>query len=253
MPRERPDDGGEQPLAAPGAGDKVLPRAAASPSARGQGRGPDRVSAEPGPSSRGPTGSSIARSFSADFSKGPLEPTWNPTSPAWKVVSGRLCAENAKNHPIWLTRRLPVNARIEFTAESADADGDIKVEAWGDGKSYAETSSYTATSYVFILGGWQNRFHVLARLNEHGPDRRETALAPDTEDPRARQVVPNQVYRFKIERRDGATVRWYVDDVEIHALLDEEPLRGPGHEHFAFNDWTVPVCFDDLVITALDY
>ena len=34
-------------------------------------------------------------------------------------------------------------------------------------------------------------------------------------------------------------------------LVDPEPLRGEGHEYFAFNDWETPVCFDNLVIHPL--
>jgi hypothetical protein len=32
---------------------------------------------------------------------------------------------------------------------------------------------------------------------------------------------------------------------------DPDPLAGPGHEFFAFNDWDVRVHFDNLVITPL--
>jgi hypothetical protein len=46
-------------------------------------------------------------------------------------------------------------------------------------------------------------------------------------------------------------VRVTVDDTPILELTDPAPLRGPGHEHFAFNDWEVPVCFDDLSVTPL--
>ena len=29
-------------------------------------------------------------------------------------------------------------------------------------------------------------------------------------------------------------------------FTDPEPLSGPGHDHFGFNDWEVPVCFDNV-------
>jgi hypothetical protein len=32
---------------------------------------------------------------------------------------------------------------------------------------------------------------------------------------------------------------------------DPDPLAGPGHEYFAFNDWDALVHFDNLVITPL--
>jgi hypothetical protein len=64
-------------------------------------------------------------------------------------------------------------------------------------------------------------------------------------------VLPDHFYHFKIERSDGKTVRYAVDDTEILSLVDKSPLSGPGHDHFGFNDWQVPVCFDNLSITPL--
>ena len=64
-------------------------------------------------------------------------------------------------------------------------------------------------------------------------------------------VLPDRAYRFKIERSDGKTVRYFVDDIEILSLKDPSPLTGEGHEHLGFNDWAVPVCFDNLTITPL--
>ena len=56
---------------------------------------------------------------------------------------------------------------------------------------------------------------------------------------------------FRIERRDGSTLRWWVDDVLMHTFPDPSPLSGPGHDHVGFNDWLAPVCFDNLEITPL--
>jgi hypothetical protein len=42
-----------------------------------------------------------------------------------------------------------------------------------------------------------------------------------------------------------------VDDIEILSLADPKPLVGEGHEHFAFNNWQVELCFDNLRITPL--
>jgi hypothetical protein len=168
------------------------------------------------------------------------------------VSNGRLCGENARNHPVWLARRLPKNAVIEFQALTESPDGDIKAEFWGDGRSAASGQSYTdATSYLTIFGGWKNQFHVLARRDEHAPDRREIKLVPGGADLITGTVVPHRVYRFRVERRDGHAVRWQVDDMDILTYRDDEPLQGPGHEHFGFNDWQVRVCFDNLRLTPL--
>jgi hypothetical protein len=190
--------------------------------------------------------------FSDGFDRGDPGPDWNITGAGWAVKEGRLCVSGAHNHPAWLRRRLPVNARIEFEATSASPEGDLKAEAWGDGSSAATGAAYrNATSYIVIFGGWKNTLHVLARLDEHAADRTELRIEPGETDPRAQPVLPDRAYRFKIERADGRTVRYFVDDIEILSLKDPSPLVGEGHEHFGFNDWQVPACFDNLIITPL--
>jgi len=187
------------------------------------------------------------------FERSSLGPDWNKTSPAWRIASGRLCAKGARNHPAWLTRRLPPNARIEFEATSDSPDGDIKAEVWGDGRSAAQGLTYDdATGYIAILGGWRNRFHVLAKQDEHAPDRLQIRVDRNGKDLRAMPVERGLTYAFKIERNDGRTIHWLVDDIEIFVFTDPEPLVGVGHEHFGFNDWDVPICFDNLVITPLE-
>lgn len=190
--------------------------------------------------------------FSDHFDTATLSSDWRATSTVWHIENGRLCGRGAHNHPVWLQRRIPKNARITFTAESDSVEGDIKVEIWGDGQSEAKTISYTnATSYLFILGGWKNHFHVLARIDEHAPDRLERRVSPEATDPRDRPVVPGVKYRFGIERADGRTVRWTVDGAEMAKLNDPMPLVGPGHEYLGFNNWEVRACFDDLNIVPL--
>ncbi len=189
-------------------------------------------------------------------SAGTLEPgpEWMPTAAGiWHLEGGRLCGEHARNHGIWLKRTLPVNARIEFDAVGLSSDGDLKAEYWGDGRSFATTLSYTnATSYLTIFGGWHNKFHVLARLNEHGTDRKEIAVVDlNSDDPRERPVIAGQLYHFKVERADGHTIRWWIDGNEMLTYADGAPLVGVGHDHFGFNDWDVKVCFDNVRVVPL--
>jgi len=187
------------------------------------------------------------------FERGTLGDDWRATSPVWRIQGGRLCGRGARNHPLWLKRRLPANARIEFDATSSSSDGDLKIELWGDGKSFAQSTSYTnASSYIAIFGGWKNQFHVLARIDEHAPGRPEVRIDPAGGDVRAQPVKSGQTYHFKIERSDGKTLRWLVDDIEILTFSDPAPLKGTGHDHVGFNDWEVPVCFDNLSITPLE-
>ncbi len=199
----------------------------------------------------------LAAPFEDHFDRDAIGDDWRALAApdgrdAWAIVDGELCAQGAHNRGIWLRRRIPDNARIRFYARADSDDGDIKAELWGDGHSGASGVSYDdATSYVIIFGGWKNSRHVLARLREHGPDARSHTLRPDAEDPRERLVARGQTYLFHIERSDGHTLRWYVDDELIHEWNDSAPLAGDGHDHIGFNNWAARVCFDDLEVTPL--
>lgn len=194
----------------------------------------------------------LEKKFTDDFERKEIGHDWRATSSKYAIDDGRLCVQGARNHPIWLARKLPDNARIEFDATTSSADGDIKAEYWGNGFGAAQGVSYNdASSYLTIFGGWKNRFHVLARIDEHARDRPEIAIDPSSDDLRARPVERDRKYHFKVERNDGKTVRWLVDDITILELADKHPLRGPGHDHFGFNDWDVRLCFDNLEITPL--
>jgi hypothetical protein len=218
--------------------------ASSTPSATATIHTVETRNAAPGPKLESP--------FADSFDRSDPGPDWNITGAGWSIKEGRLCVSGAHNHPAWLRRRLPVNARIEFEATSSSPEGDLKAEAWGDGASSATSAAYrNATSYIVIFGGWKNTMHVLARLDEHATDRTELRVEPGETDPRAQPVLPDRAYRFKIERSDGRTVRYFVDDIEILSLKDPNPLTGVGHDHFGFNDWQVPACFDNLTITPL--
>jgi hypothetical protein len=205
-----------------------------------------------GPASAAASAPPIAGVFEDGFDRVDLGPDWSALSPKWRISGGRLCARGARNRGVWLRRALPENAVIEFDAVAEAEEGDLKAELWGDGKSGATSSSYTnATSYLAIFGGWKNTKHVLARLDEHGDDRLEIDVDPESDDERARAVEPGQPYRFRIERADSRTLTWSVNETRYLELADAEPLTGPGHEHLGFNDWDAPVCFDNVRVTPL--
>jgi hypothetical protein len=182
-----------------------------------------------------------------------LGPNWRQAeTAAWHIENGRLCGQRAANHGVWLNRTLPINARIEFDAIAETAQGDLKAEVWGDGQSHATKTTYdNATSYVVVLGGWKNQFHVLARENEHAPDRREIRVDQQSDDPREKPVFAGQIYHFRIERTDGHTIRWSVNGLDYLSWDDPQPLVGFGHDHFGFNDWEAKVCFDNVKVTPL--
>lgn len=184
---------------------------------------------------------SVGARFEDRFERTELGSNWRVTGEGWAIESGALRVQGAHNHPLWLTRRLPRNARIEFDAWSDSPAGDIKCEAWGDGESFARQASYTATSYVVIFGGWHNALNVIARMDEHAPDRKAR---------RGPRVEMGRRYHFAIER-NGRLLRWSLDGQPMLEWDDPDPLAGPGHEYFAFNNWEALVHFDNLVITAL--
>jgi|GEM_PF-241934 len=174
-----------------------------------------------------------------------LGDNWNVTNPsAVTLENGALTVQLAQNRPVWLKRPIPTNATIEFDAWTDDPRGDIKIEAWGDGRSFYAGDlrlQYTATGYVFIFGGWRNTQSVIARQTEHTPDRA-------VRDGRA--VEPGRRYHFTITRR-GATIEWLIDGQPFLSLRDPSPLEGPRNQYFGFSGWQTKVHFDNLKIRPL--
>jgi hypothetical protein len=179
--------------------------------------------------------------FSDDFERAELGPNWKSTGANFRIVAGELVVDRGFNHPLWLTKPIPRDAVIELDAWSASDVGDIKFEAWGDGKSFAQTVSYTATSYVFILGGWKNSLAAIARMDEHANDRK---IRSDL------KVEKGKHYHFKVTRSAGK-ITWEVDGVPFLAFDDPNPLLGPDHAYFGFNDWEAELHFDNLKIRPL--
>ena len=182
-----------------------------------------------------------AGGFRDDFERSQLGAAWRTTGGNYTIEKGQLRIKGARNRPLWLRRTLPRDVRIELDVRSESPDGDIKVEVFGDGVSKAEKASYTATSYVVIFGGWGNSLNVLARMDEHGDDR---VVGP------AYKVVQGRTYHMKIERR-GATIVAWVGDHELVRMVDSDPLEGPGHDHFALNNWQSELWFDNISIQPL--
>ena len=195
----------------------------------------------------------LATPFTDGFDRTDLgEADWRSTSyGAYVIKSGRLCTSKPKNHPLWLRRKLPLNVRVEFEALAQTTGADIKAEVFGDGCAFdADGRDYTATSYVAVLGAHGNTEHWLARLSEHGADLKKTVLVTGN-DIASSRVVVNTSYKVELARTDGKTVTFKVNGQLVHAFEDASPLTGPGHDHFAFNGWDAPVCFDNLTVTPL--
>ena len=193
----------------------------------------------------------ITAPYSDNFDRAALGDDWHSTSSegssdgageAYQIVGGELVVARAYNHPLWLDRPIPRDATIEFDCWSNDDAGDLKVEIWGDGKSFAtgdRTAAYTSTAYNFIFGGWHNTLSTLARMHEHGEDR-QTRNAP--------RVEKGRKYHWTIDR-NGGHIDWKIDGQLFLTYDDPQPLDGEHHRYFAINDWEAELHFDHLKIT----
>ena len=151
----------------------------------------------------------------------------------WHIKDGRVHNSGAQNAPLWLSAKLPDDAVVEFDIWSDPKICDCKFEVFGDGRTHA-------TGYILIMGGWKNRISTIARLDEHEKERPE----------RRSECVPDKKMHWKVERR-GGLITWYVDDQLYMTRDDPNPLKGKGHDRFAFNNWMSDVYYDNLSIREL--
>jgi Farnesoic acid 0-methyl transferase len=184
----------------------------------------------------------ITEQWSDDFARDSVGTNYFDTGGNYRIADSALAVGGSHNHPLWLRKQLPRDVKIEFTAWSDSPEGDIKVELFGDGKSYdPDQGRYLATSYVIVFGGWKNSKSILARMDEHG-DAMESRTSP--------KVEAGRKYRWTITRQ-GKAVDWQIDGEPFLQYEDKSPLEGSGHEYFGFANWETDVHFDDLVITPL--
>ncbi len=188
---------------------------------------------------RGPAPATLSGPRYEDrFERTGIGPGWYTTGAHWRIVKGELFAPGPKNNPLWLELRLPRDAVVDFDARSetgtGDRAGDIKFEIFGDGRDHA-------SGYVCIFGGWGNQISAIARLDEHGKDRKER---------RDRKVEIGRTYHMRLERRGGA-LRWLVDGAPFLTFDDPAPLAGEGHDRFGFSGWEADTFFDNLRIAPL--
>src|SRR6188768_3480322 len=80
---------------------------AQAPSAEEPAGAPARAAAQPLPVQPSAAADpALDGPYTDDFERTELGPAWRSTSPVWRLSEGRLCGQNARNHPVWLARRL---------------------------------------------------------------------------------------------------------------------------------------------------
>ena len=173
--------------------------------------------------------------YSDDFDREKLGEAWLPTGGHWVIDRGAVLTTGANNAPLFLKAQLPHDVVIEVDIISETSAVDAKIELMTDGHTHQ-------SGYIFILGGWDNKFSVIARLDEHGRDRK--AKSPTG-------VQGKKEYHWRIEKKGGA-LRWYIDGKLYMTYDDPKPLQGPGHDRLAFSNWQNQLRYDNLRIWPYD-
>jgi hypothetical protein len=174
------------------------------------------------------------RIFFDDFERTSLGEAWTTQHKGWRIVEGSLYDENAKNAGLWLVKPLPEKVRVSFKIRSGSMPagktfpGDLKCEAFA-------TKPEHQAGYVFINGGWSNQLDVIARLDEHGTDRKEQPAA---------KVAPDAWVQWDIVRISG-DVHWFRAGALLMSYKDANPVDG---HYFGFNNWESRASFDDLAV-----
>ncbi|MHB1847254.1 MAG: DUF6250 domain-containing protein [Deltaproteobacteria bacterium] len=187
--------------------------------------------------------------WSDDFNRPELGDDYWSSGAYWRIASGELLSPGAKNNPLWLRAALPDDVQVDFDARSESPEGDTKCEIFGNGYDHA-------SGYIVIFGGWGNTISTIGRLDEHGVPVAAALPEPLPNGGHVRverrdlHVEQGRTYHWTI-RRQGGTLAWSLDGQPVIQIVDPEPLRGPGHDRFAFSTWDADVFYDNLKISPL--
>ena len=93
----------------------------------------------------------IKDEWTDNFDRDTLGASYYASGKGYRIANGALNAKGAHNHPLWLRAKLPHDVRVEFDAWSTENRGDIKIEIFGDGRSFdADGGAYMATGYELM-------------------------------------------------------------------------------------------------------
>lgn len=183
---------------------------------------------------RGAAATTTTVPFHDDFNRDQLGQNYFATGGQWRIVDGQLYSPGVKNNPLWLKAKLPHDVTVEFDVRSESIAGDVKCEIFGNGRDHS-------SGYILIFGGWNNTISAIARLDEHGNDRK---------DRRDKKVEKGRTYHWKVVR-DGTVLTWYIDGELFLKYDDPNPLEGSNHDRFGFGTWATDAWFDNLSIQPL--
>jgi hypothetical protein len=169
--------------------------------------------------------------FEDRFDRTDLGSNYFATGGFWRILDGWLYSPGVKNNPLWLQAALPRDVVVEVDVRAESTAGDVKCEIFGNGRDHS-------SGYILVFGGWNNTISALARLDEHGADRKEN---------RTKRVEKGRVYHWTVVRK-GRVISWYIDGQRFLEWDDPAPLEGPGHDRFGFGTWATDGYFDNLVI-----
>jgi len=176
--------------------------------------------------------------FEETFSGTGFSKSWNIIQGGdWSIVDGWAHSKKARNKGLWLAGfQLPDRVRIEFDIRSEPRgkkrfEGDTKCEVFATEPAHEK-------GYILVNGGWNNQLDIIARLDEHGKDRKERA---------ARPVEASKTYRWAVVRTDD-TLYWFRDGALFMFYQDAQPVKG---KYFGFNNWEAHLYVDNLKVFQL--